>query len=148
MASTLKGVLTIVDPDTGQAVKMFEADAPDLHSVAYLGPRPRPRTLSRLGEAEAERGEAKAGHLLCQSVFDTRQVDGDWRRVKAIREERKAIEKQAKQSEKKKDYTSAIANYVRNRELTNTLFEVGVFGEENNLRKLDKKISDLKNKLR
>ena len=85
LASTLKGVLTIVDPDTGQAVKMFEADAPDLHSVAYLGPAPRPRTLSRLVGAEAERGEAKAGYLLCQSVFDTRQVDGDWRRVKAMR---------------------------------------------------------------
>ncbi|PIX41885.1 MAG: hypothetical protein COZ57_22380 [Armatimonadetes bacterium CG_4_8_14_3_um_filter_66_20] len=85
LVSTLKGLLAIVDPATGTAVRLLETKERDLHSVAYLGARPKPRAMSTIVKTDADRDPGKTGVLFCQSVFNTKQVDGDWRRVKAVR---------------------------------------------------------------
>ncbi|MHC4401015.1 MAG: HEAT repeat domain-containing protein [Planctomycetota bacterium] len=85
LGSTIRGVLVVVDPNTGQAVKVLESETHDLHSVAYLGPTIRPSTMPTQVAAQAGRPHEKTGYLLCQSIFDTKQIDGDWERVKAVR---------------------------------------------------------------
>ena len=85
LCSTIRGALGILDPGSGEVVKLVETDTGDLHSVAYLGPRPKPRGMAPTVTAEAERRHDKSGYLFCQRIFDSQQIDGDWRRVKAVR---------------------------------------------------------------
>ncbi|MBM3500647.1 MAG: hypothetical protein FJX74_18475, partial [Armatimonadetes bacterium] len=84
LAATFQRRLAILDVDTGEAVKLYESEE-DIHSVAYVGPRPRPPILSPVVRPDDEMSPEKTGVLLCQSVFDTKQTDGQWRRVKAVR---------------------------------------------------------------
>ncbi|HJN17790.1 MAG TPA: HEAT repeat domain-containing protein [Armatimonadota bacterium] len=86
LASTHRGVLAVVDIDTGEAVAVHQVEGvSDLHSVVYLGPRAKPVVMSHVVSPDAEKQPDKTGYLLCQSVFDTKQVDDQWRRVKAMR---------------------------------------------------------------
>ena len=85
LASTLGGILAIVDIGTGEATELLQGEAPDRHSVAYLGPRPKPPIRSRMVPLDEENDPDKSGFLLCQSVFDTQQTDGQWKRVRAMR---------------------------------------------------------------
>jgi HEAT repeat protein len=84
LATTFHRSLAILDVNTGKAVKLYEGEE-DIHSVAYLGPREKPPELSPVVKPEAEKGADKTGILLCQSAFDTKQADGEWRRAKAMR---------------------------------------------------------------
>ena len=89
LCSTLGGVLGLLDPESGKVVKLHETDTADLHSVVYLGPKARPPVIApqvggENGPANARDAE-RAGYLFCQRVFDTKQVEGDWQRVKAVR---------------------------------------------------------------
>jgi HEAT repeat protein len=100
LATTLHGVLCVIDPDTGTALKLFDNDAHDAHSVRVLGPRPAPPILSTVarrtgfslstesdprGTGSSLSTSLSTGNLFCQSVYNTKQTDGDWKRVKAIR---------------------------------------------------------------
>ena len=85
LATTMQGALAIVEPDTGKACMLLDPEAHDAHSVAYLGPRDKPPLPSRVVKPDLERRPDRAGYLFCQSVFDTKQTDGEWRRVKALR---------------------------------------------------------------
>jgi HEAT repeat protein len=85
LCSTIRGALGILDPDSGDVVKLLETDTRDLHSVAYLGPQRKPRMMAPKVTAEAERRHDKSGYLLCQRIFGSQQLDGDWQRVKAVR---------------------------------------------------------------
>jgi len=85
VCSTRSGVLGILDPDTGKVVKLFETDARDLHSVAYLGPHPKPPTMPPLAGTDDDRRHDKTGYLFCQRIFGTKQTGGDWPRVRGVR---------------------------------------------------------------
>jgi len=85
LCSTPAGELGVLDPNTGTAVKLIESEARDLHSVVYLGPRPQPRSMAAMVRPGADQTHSKSGFLLCQRIFDTQQIDGDWQRVKAVR---------------------------------------------------------------
>ncbi len=85
LCSTPRGVLGILDPDTGKVVKLVETPTGELHSVTYLGPHPKPPAMAPLVGAEDDQTHAKAGFLFCQNIFDTKQIAGDWDRVKAVR---------------------------------------------------------------
>lgn len=84
LATTFHKTLAIIDPDTGQAVKLYESNE-EVHSVTYVGPRPVPPVLSSIVKEQDEKSAEKTGVLFCQSVFDTKQIDAEWRRVKAVR---------------------------------------------------------------
>ena len=85
LCSTPRGVLGIVEPDTGKAVMLHQMQGQALHSAAYLGRRPRPPVIANMVSAQAGRTHDDSGFLLCQDIFNTQQVAGDWRRVKAVR---------------------------------------------------------------
>jgi HEAT repeat protein len=85
LCSTPRGDLGILDPQTGRVVRLLEASGERLHSVAYLGARPRPPLLPSRVAPEKESNPERSGFLLCQSVFASRQAAADWRRVKGVR---------------------------------------------------------------
>jgi len=85
LCSTPAGELGVLDANTGKAVKLIEADTRDLHSVAYLGAQPKARLTAAMVRPKADLTHAKSGYLFCQNIFDTQQIEGDWRRVKAVR---------------------------------------------------------------
>jgi len=85
LCSTIGGVLGVLDPDSGKVVKLFEGDTNDLHSVTYLGPKPTPPVMASTVGAEDDQRHDKTGYLFCQNIFDTKQIQGDWQRVKAVR---------------------------------------------------------------
>ena len=74
------GAIGVLDPATGNIVRIHATDTYDLHSVACLGPRPKPPTI-----APQVRAAEDTGFLLCQSVFYTKQTQADRSRIKAIR---------------------------------------------------------------
>lgn len=84
LASTTRGDLTLLDLATGKATRIREGGPDRAHSPAWLGPRPRPRVLPG-GITPAAEENQQPGVLLCQSVFETRQRNADWRRVVAVR---------------------------------------------------------------
>ncbi len=84
LCSTPGGELGILDPNSGKVVKLFESSE-QLHSAVFLGARVKPRLMPNMVKPEAERSPDKTGYLLCQNVFKTQQVEGDWQRVKAVR---------------------------------------------------------------
>ena len=87
LLATLPGqtMLAILDLKTGDAVGLYRSPTADLHSVAFLGVRPKPPAVaSHLVPADETPGE-ETGTLYCQSVFRTRQAQGQMARVRAVR---------------------------------------------------------------
>ena len=80
-----QGMLAVLDPRTGDVVPIHVSPAYDLHSVAYLGPRPKPPTVASHFHPSDEDRVDKTGTLLCQSVFYTKQTGADVSRIRAIR---------------------------------------------------------------
>lgn len=73
----------VLDYSTGKIAKIMSMD--QMHSVTYLGERPKPRVIaSHINQIDARRVD-KTGFLLCQSVFGTRQSNADLDRIKAVR---------------------------------------------------------------
>ncbi len=85
LCSGVGGVLGVLDPDSGQVVKLFEMEGEQLHSVEYLGPRPRPPAMAPMVDPQDALDADKSGYLFCQNVADSQQLDADWDRVKAVR---------------------------------------------------------------
>ncbi|RIK77338.1 MAG: hypothetical protein DCC68_17530 [Planctomycetota bacterium] len=80
-----QSTLAVLDPASGNAVVLFEADGYDVHSVVYLGTRPKPPAISQRARVpEPSEGDA-TGLLVCQNVFASKQTAADWQRVKAVR---------------------------------------------------------------
>jgi len=79
------GALGVLNPNTGDVTRIYSTDTYDLHSVVYLGARPKPPTLSSRVDAAQEDAVDKTGYLACQSVYNTKQTAADWKRVKAVR---------------------------------------------------------------
>lgn len=86
LCSTRRGrALGILHPNSGQVVLLHASDTYDLHSVTYLGPRTPPPQLGSKVTASDQQAPDTSGYLLCRNIFDTKQTDGDWARVKAVR---------------------------------------------------------------
>ncbi len=79
------GAIGVLNPNTGEVVRIYQTDTYDLHSVVYLGARPKPPTLSSRVDTAQEDAVGKTGYLACQSVYNTKQTAADWKRVKAVR---------------------------------------------------------------
>ncbi|MBI3921990.1 MAG: HEAT repeat domain-containing protein [Armatimonadetes bacterium] len=80
-----RGVLAVLDPNTGDAVSIFKSDTYDLLSATYLGPRPKPPVVASHLMPNADRAADKSGYLLCQNVFYSKQKAADRARIKAVR---------------------------------------------------------------
>jgi len=78
--------LGVLDPASGDVTRVYSSDVGGLHSVVYLGRRPKPTTAvaSHLPPRRQATG-AETGFLYCQNVFHTRQTQADLARVRAIR---------------------------------------------------------------
>lgn len=79
------GALGVMDITSGECVAIHRAPIADMHSVAYLGTRPRPPVLHSTVPPEAADDPAATGFLLCLNVFNTRQDQADLARIKAVR---------------------------------------------------------------
>jgi len=73
----------VLDLELGKIARIYSQEK--IHSVAYLGPRPRARVIASHIMPNAARRLDKTGFLLCQSVFTTRQTNADLSRIKAVR---------------------------------------------------------------
>ena len=80
-----QGALGVLDPRTGDVVRLHSRDTYDMHSPVYLGPRPRPPAIPPSVPEDADGAGDATGFLLCQSVFNTKQTAADMARVRAIR---------------------------------------------------------------
>jgi HEAT repeat protein len=73
-----------LDPETGK-VNLLYSTAGSVHSPIYLGPRQRPPVLGDTVNNAEGISQSSTGFILCQNVFNTRQTEADWKRVRAIR---------------------------------------------------------------
>ena len=80
-----QGGVGVLHPDTGDVVMCYGVPTHDAHSVAYLGPRPKPPAVQASVEPDEARRLDKTGFLVCQSVFYTKQQNADLSRIRAIR---------------------------------------------------------------
>lgn len=73
----------VIDTASGAVAKVRAVR--EVHSPAYLGPRPVPPLMSsHVDPAEAKRPD-KTGYLFCQNVLNTKQTGADLARIKAVR---------------------------------------------------------------
>ena len=81
-----QAALGVLDPASGDMTRIYSSDVGGLHSVVYLGPRPKPAAsvASHRPPSGQPPGE-ETGFLYCQNVFHTRQTQADLARVRAIR---------------------------------------------------------------
>jgi HEAT repeat protein len=80
---TTRGWIGVMELDSGKIARIFSLD--QIHSVRYLGERPRPPVIpTDIKPVDSQRPN-KTGFLLCQSVFGTKQTNADLGRIKAVR---------------------------------------------------------------
>ena len=85
LAATLRKVLAVVDPETGSSYKILQSTEP-IHSVNFLGERPMPRIWPNFIDPSVfPTSHDSAGTLFCDNVFNTKQTEGEWARVRAVR---------------------------------------------------------------
>jgi HEAT repeat protein len=77
--------LGILDPANGEIVRLFSTPPYDLHSVVYLGERPRPPVVRDLVDPETDHASENTGFLICQNVLLTKQTNATLSRIKAVR---------------------------------------------------------------
>ena len=76
-----RDAIGVLDPASGKAVRLLTSAGADVHSPAYLGPRPTPPQVA----SQVERRADETGVLVCQSVFHTKQTNAGLARIKAVR---------------------------------------------------------------
>ena len=77
--------LGVIDMDSGRVTRLLGTQEGDMHSVVYLGPRPKPAGVAGLVRTRDEGRLDATGYLYCQSVFNTKQSKADLSRIKAVR---------------------------------------------------------------
>ncbi len=75
----------VLDVRTGDVSLIYSKDAAQIHSVSYLGPRPRLPLPRATVDSSRAIGGAPTGFLLGQNVFFSKQTNAEMARVKAIR---------------------------------------------------------------
>ncbi|HUU10160.1 MAG TPA: hypothetical protein VM431_06415, partial [Phycisphaerae bacterium] len=77
--------LGVLDPVTGDVTRLYASDIGGMHSVVYLGPRPKPPSVAPQIEPPADPTAEPTGFLYCQNVRATKQTQADLARVRAVR---------------------------------------------------------------
>jgi HEAT repeat protein len=75
----------VIDLETGEVARIFQAAVEKVHSVAYLGPRPQPLLTASHVPPTTNHTAEQTGFLLCQNVRVSRQIHADWERIRAVR---------------------------------------------------------------
>ncbi|MCL2710722.1 MAG: HEAT repeat domain-containing protein [Planctomycetaceae bacterium] len=85
LAATLRNSLAVLDPETGNSYRILQATEP-VHSVNFLGERQRPRVWPNfVSEALFPTSHDTTGFLYCANVFNSKQTNAEWARVRAVR---------------------------------------------------------------
>ncbi len=85
LVSTQKKAIALVDPETGEAVRILQSPLP-IHSVCFLGTRPMPRFWPDMVDETLVPTDTRAvGYFYCADVYNTKQKNAEWDRVRAIR---------------------------------------------------------------
>jgi len=85
LATTARKMLAVVDPETGQSYKILQSQEP-IHSVNFLGEKPQPRLWPDfVNESELPTSCDSKGLLYCSNVFNSKQTNAEWSRVRAVR---------------------------------------------------------------
>ena len=85
LATTFRKTLAVVDPETGESYKILQSQEP-VHSVNFLGVKPRPRLWPDYVDAAAiPTSSDSKGMLYCSDVFNSKQTNAEWDRVRAVR---------------------------------------------------------------
>ncbi|MGL4943807.1 MAG: HEAT repeat domain-containing protein [Thermoguttaceae bacterium] len=82
VVSTMHNSLAVVDPETGVAAQILKSKEP-VHSVVYLGERATPHEWVSTMSEEAD--TLPHGFLYAANVFNSKQTQAEWERVKAVR---------------------------------------------------------------
>lgn len=81
--SARRNTLAVLDLATGRATPFYAMT--NIHSPVFLGPRPLPPSIvTQIDPAQTDR-PGQTGWLLCQNVFQTKQIQADLGRIKAVR---------------------------------------------------------------
>ncbi|MGL6195979.1 MAG: HEAT repeat domain-containing protein, partial [Thermoguttaceae bacterium] len=85
LVSTAKKALAVVDPITGEAVKLHQSTVP-VHSVAFVGEKTPVRIWpDYVDETLAPTQTDTTGYLYCADVFNSKQTNAEWDRVRGAR---------------------------------------------------------------
>ena len=85
LAATMRNTLAVVDPETGDGYKILQSPDP-IHSVNFLGEKPMPRVWPNfISESALPTSHDSVGLLYCDNVFNSKQTNAEWSRVRAIR---------------------------------------------------------------
>ena len=85
LAATLRHSLAVVEPETGDSYQILRSTEP-VHSVNFLGEKPMPRIWPNfVSPSVFPTSHDSTGILYCGNVFNTKQTNGEWARVRAVR---------------------------------------------------------------
>ena len=85
LVTTFRKTFAVVDPETGNCYKILQSQEP-IHSVNFLGAKPRPRFWPDFVDASAiPTSSDSTGMLYCSDVFNSKQTNAEWDRVRAVR---------------------------------------------------------------
>ena len=85
LVTTSRRTLAVVDPETGKSYRILQSQAP-IHSINFLGAKPRPRFWPDFVDASAiPTSSDSKGMLYCGDVFNSKQTNAEWDRVRAVR---------------------------------------------------------------
>jgi len=85
LCSTLdRGSLGVMDLETGVVSTFYMSDEEEIQAPLYVGPRRKPVAATTSGVKARDTGRS-TGYLFCQDVLQTKQIQADLRRIKAVR---------------------------------------------------------------
>ena len=85
LVTTSRKALAVVDPETGKSYKILQSPEP-VHSVHFLGEKPMPRFWPDfVDESVLPTSHDSKGYLYCGNVFNSKQTNAEWDRVRAVR---------------------------------------------------------------
>jgi HEAT repeat protein len=85
LVTTARNTLAIVDPETGKSYRILQSREP-VHSVNFLGEKPRPRLWpDYVDPSVLPTSSDSKGMLYCSDVFNSKQTNAEWTRVRAVR---------------------------------------------------------------
>jgi len=85
LAATFRNALAVVEPETGRSYRILQSTEP-VHSVNFLGEREKPRVWPNfVNPSIPPTSHDTKGTLFTGSVFNSKQTEAEWDRVRAVR---------------------------------------------------------------
>ena len=85
LAVTSRNAIAVVNPETGRSHRILQSSEP-VHSVNFLGEKPMPRFWPDfVDESALPTSHDSKGYMYCGNVFNTKQTNAEWERVRAVR---------------------------------------------------------------